>query len=126
LRGYCPKGRKADDGPIAEIYPLIELAYSDYPARTKQNIISSDGTLILFTEILDRGSELTMNFCTKLSKPLWLQSMNQELSGVNFRKWILESGIKTLNIAGPRERFSPGIYLKTLIFLNSNFSTMSY
>ena len=32
---YVPKGRKAEDGRIADRYILIELRTSSYPARTK-------------------------------------------------------------------------------------------
>lgn len=36
--GYCPKGRKAEDGPIPDIYPLKELDSTSYSDRTKRNI----------------------------------------------------------------------------------------
>ena len=42
--GYVPKGRKAEDGKIAERYNLVELSTSSYPARSRRNIEESDGT----------------------------------------------------------------------------------
>ena len=47
--GYCPSGRKAEDGTIAEKYPLQCLASPHYKDRTLKNVISADGTLIIFT-----------------------------------------------------------------------------
>ncbi len=45
--GFCPKGRRAEDGPIDEQYPLTETASRAYPVRTEKNVAASDGTLIL-------------------------------------------------------------------------------
>ncbi len=40
--GYCPKGRKAEDGRIPDTYNLIEMPTTSYPARTEKNVIESD------------------------------------------------------------------------------------
>jgi len=45
--GWCPKGRKSEDGPIPERYPLQETDSASYPVRTEMNVRDSDGTLIL-------------------------------------------------------------------------------
>jgi hypothetical protein len=46
--GWCPKGRKAEDGPIPARYPLKEMDGPAYRLRTERNVRDSDGTLILF------------------------------------------------------------------------------
>ena len=46
--GWCPKGRLAEDGTVPDKYPLKEMDTNAYPARTEQNVIDSDGTLIIF------------------------------------------------------------------------------
>jgi hypothetical protein len=33
--GWCPKGRRAEDGPIPERYPLKETSSPAYPQRTR-------------------------------------------------------------------------------------------
>ena len=45
--GWCPAGRRAEDGPIADRYPLTETASSDYKERTVANVRDSEATLIL-------------------------------------------------------------------------------
>ena len=45
--GWCPAGRRAEDGPIAERYQLRETEAAKYEVRTEQNVLDSDGTLIL-------------------------------------------------------------------------------
>ena len=46
--GWIPKGRKTEDGPLSDKYQLQEMPTASYPARTEQNVIDSDGTLIIF------------------------------------------------------------------------------
>lgn len=42
-----PKGRKTEKGPLPEIYQLQEMPTDSYEARTQQNVLDSDGTLIV-------------------------------------------------------------------------------
>jgi len=44
--GWVPKGRIAEDGPLPRKYQLQEMPTPSYPARTEQNVIDSDGTVI--------------------------------------------------------------------------------
>jgi hypothetical protein len=65
--GYVPRGRKAEDGKVAERYNLVEFGASSYPARTRRNIEESDGTLIFSLELLLHGdSKLTRDYANKL------------------------------------------------------------
>lgn len=52
--GWCPKGRKAEDGAIEAKYPLKESPSASYLQRTEWNVRDSDGT-VLFS----LASELT-------------------------------------------------------------------
>src|SRR5271165_7243365 len=45
--GWCPADRSAEDGPIPQRYPLTPLPGIGYRRRTRQNVIDSDGTVIL-------------------------------------------------------------------------------
>ena len=45
--GWCPEGRKAEDGPIPDRYPLRELPGAGYRDRTIRNVRDSDATVIL-------------------------------------------------------------------------------
>ena len=55
--GWIPKGRKAEAGPLPERYQLKEMPTEEYPKRTEQKVIDSDGTLIISHGELTRGSE---------------------------------------------------------------------
>ncbi len=70
--GWCPKGRKSEDGPIPPRFNLQEHASSKYPPRTKKNIEDSDGTLILGCGPFiaqGPGTTLTERHATSLGKP---------------------------------------------------------
>jgi len=45
--GWCPRGRKAEDGTIARHYRLTETPGDSYAQRTELNVRASDGTAIL-------------------------------------------------------------------------------
>jgi len=57
--GRVPKGRLAEDGPIPETYQLQEMPTGDYSKRTEQNVLDSDGTLIVSHGMLAGGSAVT-------------------------------------------------------------------
>lgn len=68
--GWCPKGRKTEDGPLSEAYQLVETPSAAYLQRTEWNVRDSDATIIFtLTEKLDGGSRRTADFAEKLGKP---------------------------------------------------------
>ncbi len=107
--GWCPKGRKSEDGPIDSRYNLVETPDSKYLQRTEWNVRDSDGTLIFtMTDKLDGGSKRTAEFAEKLKKP----SLHFR-PGVHpkfIARWLDRNQIKVLNIAGKRESSAPGVY----------------
>src|SRR5208283_1924431 len=40
--GFCPKGRRAEDGTIPKRYKLEETASADYADRTRKNVKTAD------------------------------------------------------------------------------------
>jgi len=38
--GWCPKGRRAEDGRIPAHYPLQEASSKEYPLRTRLNLFN--------------------------------------------------------------------------------------
>ena len=61
--GWCPKGRKAEDGVIDARYHLRQTTSSAYSARTELNVRDSDGTVIISIAqelMVDRGRPLNL------------------------------------------------------------------
>ncbi len=66
--GWCPQGRRAEDGVIPERYPLVETPERNDQARTRRNVEDSDGTLILNRGTLDGGTALTVTHARQIGK----------------------------------------------------------
>jgi hypothetical protein len=109
--GWCPLGRRAEDGSIPETYLLRETNQRDYAVRTERNIIDSDGTLILFRNRTSGGTDLTRKLALKHRRPLVCIDL-EHLGEDDFERvclWMEEQRINVLNIAGPRESSCQGI-----------------
>jgi hypothetical protein len=110
--GWCPEGRMAEDGPIPSRYPLQELAGGGYRQRTRQNVIDSDGTLVIYFGALTGGSLATVRFCEQLRKPVLVVDGAAHVDPRNVaaqvREFVRAKSIGVLNVAGPRESQRPG------------------
>jgi hypothetical protein len=100
--GFCPKGRTAEDGTIPAIYPLTELNTSKYPLRTRLNIESTDGTLVLHNGNMGPGTKLTIRIAKELGKPLLIVNTTESPPSKEFAQWLDDNKIEKLNVAGPR------------------------
>lgn len=110
--GWCPKGRKAEDGPLGGQYHLTETPSTSYLQRTEWNVRDSDGTMVFtFTKEATGGSLRTLAFAKKHEKPcLHIFPGRDYQPELLIQKFITEHSIKVLNIAGSRESKEPGIY----------------
>jgi hypothetical protein len=114
--GWIPKGRLTENGMLDDKYQLKELETAHYNKRTEQNVIDSDGTLILSHGELTGGSDYTRDMVLRHGRP-WLHiDINKTESfqaARQIRSWITEQEIKVLNVAGPRASKDPSIYRST-------------
>jgi hypothetical protein len=115
--GWCPRGRKAEDGSLADRYPLVETATADYSQRTLLNVRDSDGTLILMRGQPTGGTALTITLARKLKKPALVLDLGQSPRPATVRDWLETNRVRVLNVAGPRESTSPRIYRLAKRFL---------
>ena len=122
--GWVPKGRKTEDGRLPDHYQLQEMPSGDYSKRTKQNILDSDGTLIVSHGFLTGGSALTEFLAEEHNKPCLHIDLNllsmQEAAWI-IHKWIQSHKLKVLNVAGPRAGKDSKIYEATMNLLENTF-----
>ena len=86
--GWCPQGRRAEDGRIPDRYPLVETPERNYPARTRRNIEDSDGTLILNRGTLDGGTALTVTHARQIGKSCRVVALEEGIEPAAFREWL--------------------------------------
>jgi hypothetical protein len=103
--GWAPADRMVEDGVIPEKYPLMALPSGGYRQRTRQNVVDSDGTALIFFNSLKGGTRLTRNLCALERKPYVLidaQRLSVEESVQAVLGFVAEHRIAVLNVAGPR------------------------
>ncbi len=115
--GWCPQGRRAEDGTIATQYRLRETPSSDYLQRTEWNVRDSDATLILTRGEVEGGTAATAQYAGRHEKPLLIVDLLSEPPVETARQWLSQNRIRTLNIAGPRASKQPAIYRQALDYL---------
>jgi hypothetical protein len=134
--GWCPLGGRAEDletppGLLARYQDLVETPSRDYEQRTAWNVRDSHATLIL-----TNGSSLTMSAgtaftlsCARLTffRPVHVTDMKSPDAAATTGDWLARTMAAAaqqrfeLNVAGPRESGSPGIYAAALKFLADVF-----
>ncbi len=115
--GWCPRGRRTEDGTIAPTYPLQETPSEDYTQRTEWNVRDSDGTLVLTRGRPVGGTAFTIVVARRLSKPLLVLDLLQDPDPAAVARWVDAAHVATLNVAGPRESQQPGIHAQAQRFL---------
>ena len=123
--GWCPKGRRSEDGPIPLRYNVFETRSESYLQRTEWNVRDSDGTVVFTIAVRVTGGSLrTIEFSKKHGKPC----IHISLSGgslfdpaLQLQEFVKKHGIKRLNVAGSRESKEPGIHRQVMKVLEDAF-----
>lgn len=131
--GWCPRGGFAEDlttppGLLAR-YPLLrETPSGDPQQRTTWNVRDSDATLLLV-----RGDDLPSSPGTELTrqtaemvyrKPCRIVRLDAQEKPRGTIRWLADLAAEDdvpfdLNVAGPRESQSPGIYQQSLAYVRA-------
>lgn len=115
--GWCPRGRRAEDGAIPSHYPLHETPSPDYRQRTTWNVRDSDGTLVLAWGEPQGGSARTVRVAVRLGKPVLVIDLSVEPECDRAREWLAARKVRVLNVAGPRQSEAPAAYACAVAFL---------
>jgi hypothetical protein len=121
--GWCPAGRRSEDGPIDLRFPLKETPSDGYEQRTEWNVRDGDATLVISRSPVRPGSgtEFTLRLAGRRRRPIFLADLAElptvaesgEQSTVDLRAvaaaWVRGRNIAKLNVAGPRESQCVGI-----------------
>ncbi len=120
--GWCPLGRRAEDGVIPRRYPLRETEDVAYDARTRLNVRDSGATLILCHGPPGGGTALTIEMARELGRPHLVVDLAGGADPAAVRAWLGGLETQVLNVAGPRQGTSPGIHAKAVGFLKETLA----
>ena len=113
--GWCPKGRRSDNGIIPAIYNLQEHPSPNHLDMMEANILMADFTLIFARRISINTNQIAA--IAKRRKTPFLV-LNVWCDKDYLKAFILECSPRVLNIAGNVESVSPGICAGVEGFLN--------
>jgi hypothetical protein len=139
--GWCPRGRRAEDGRIPGRYPLRETPSAAVEQRTEWNVRDSDATLILVLDAMDRGTSYAEEQARAYGKPLRIVDLTRPTGADDgggamgapektveevtaTRRWLEARDVSVLNVAGPRESNAPGLYAAGRWFLEQLFERL--
>ncbi|MFQ5785390.1 MAG: putative molybdenum carrier protein [Alphaproteobacteria bacterium] len=121
--GWCPRGRRAEDGVIAARYPLRETSAAAYAQRTARNVRDSDATLVLLRGRAAGGTRATLRFAAWRRRPVLVVRLDRaggrrvDARSGDVAGWLRSHRVRILNVAGPRESESPGVHADAVRFL---------
>ena len=122
--GWVPKGRTTEAVILPEKYQMREMPTADYSDRREQNVLDSDGTVIVSHGKPDGGSALTQALAEEHGRShlhLDMDTLSVSDAADTLKGWIERNAIRVLNVAGPRESRDPDIYRVTAAVLVSLF-----
>ncbi len=121
--GWCPKGRRAEDGKIHPRYKLRQTPSRRYAQRTRRNALDADATAIFSKCPLVGGTVLTLRVCHIHHKPVVVLSPARGITVAvrRLRGFLRINHVRVLNVAGPRASTDPGIYDFTIAVLSRAF-----
>jgi hypothetical protein len=112
--GWCPRGRRAEDGRLDARYKLRETPSLKYDERTRWNVRDSDATLIVTIQAKPTGgTALTLGVARQQGKPCLHIAREKIVSvleaGEQIGEFLAEHRVERLNVAGPRASQEPEI-----------------
>jgi hypothetical protein len=118
IRGWIPKGRRAEDGAISTQYAgLVECDSEDPAVRTALNVRDSGGTVALSHGPLTGGTALAATEAKRLGRPLLhldLAQLDICSAAERLRSWLVEHDVRVLNVPGPRHSDDELIFARTM------------
>ena len=123
--GWCPAGRRAEDGPIPARYPLRETPTRAYAQRTRWNVRDSDATLVLTPHAApEGGTALTLAAARRRGKPCLHVRLPAPDAVARITAWAARHGVATLNVAGPRASDAPDLPAHARAVLRAAFRAL--
>lgn len=109
--GWCPAGRKAEDGVIHSRYALDETPSANYAQRTAWNVRDSKGTAIFtIRRTLTGGAKTTAEYAAQYGRP-WIHLSKAATvdPALALRDFLVRNRVTVLNVGGSRASKEPRV-----------------
>ena len=106
--GWCPRGRKAEDGAIPTEYPLRETPGDDYAQRTEWNVRDASATLVLTRGQPSPGTALTIELARRLERPLLVLDLRDDPDPGAVARFVREREVGSAERGRPARESEPG------------------
>ena len=120
--GWIPKDCIAEYGPSSIIHQPSQIPIDNYGDCIENNVLDSDGSLIITDGLPYCGSVLALDLVCKNNRP-YLHIDLKEISTLEavffVRDWVFENKVEILNVTGAQESEDPGIYQATFDILKN-------
>ena len=107
-KGWCPAGRTAEDGVLDSRYALTPTPEPGPAQRTRWNVRDSEGLIVLDSGAGSPGTSLAIETARTLGRPYCI--LKEPVDVGIMVHWIQSHDLASVNVAGPRESESPGVY----------------
>lgn len=121
--GWCPKGRRSEDGVIPPHYRMVEAGSPLYQHRTRLNVRDADATLIFKSSARSRGTALTLKYCQSMPRPHLVICLaksgdrSDPAAAETLVTWLHQTEPAVLNVAGPRASECSDAYQRVMAIL---------
>jgi hypothetical protein len=118
--GWIQKGRKTQSGIVPDKYNLKEMSVSGFKERIEQNVIKSDGTVIISHGNLAGGADYSQKMSEKHNRPCLHIDLNVTpafMASSKINTWIIENKIEVMNVTGSRASEDSDIYKDTVYII---------
>lgn len=122
--GWTPRGRRNQEGVLDEKYLLNEAAAVGFQKAMEQNVVDSDGTLLITRGQKIPETRFAVQMALKHQKQLLHVdlSQNSAFDGASLiNSWFSMHAIRSVFVTGPTVRLDPKIYPQTFKILETAF-----
>lgn len=110
--GMAPKGWKTEVGEKESVlrdFGLTECQADGYPARTSQNVMNADLTVLFVMDAQSPGTKIAIAACQQYGRPFVIINAFQENARQQLVMALTQYRPQVLNVGGNRESKAPGI-----------------
>jgi len=118
--GWIQKGRKTQSGILPDKYHLKEMFVSGYKERIEENVIKSDGTVIISHGGLSGGADYSQKMTEKHNRPCLHIDLSRTpafMASSEINTWVIENNIEIMNVTGSRASEDSDIYKDTVYII---------